>query len=150
MMCCVKLSSHTQFHIKIIIVTSLDIETPSLVLSGFVLLYYLFCDVCSDMLTCLLCIMFDFFSNNQNCKKYNQFELLKLLSPTKNLPQLSQNPLLILSLLTKIITTVTEPATKRNETLFLSRNLNHQNGQFLKITTLGLKLGFGKIEADIL
>ena len=65
----IKLGSHTYFHIKIISVTSLDLVIPSLALFGFVLLYYLFFDVCSDKLTCLFCIMFDLFSNNQNYKK---------------------------------------------------------------------------------
>ena len=68
MMCRVKLGSHTWFHIKIIPVTSLDITILSLALFGFVLLYYYFCDVCSDMLTCLFCIMF--FFSDQNGKKF--------------------------------------------------------------------------------
>ena len=36
-----------------------DIVIPSLALFSFVMLYYLFCDVCSDTLTCLFCILYD-------------------------------------------------------------------------------------------
>ena len=61
MMRFIKLGSRTYFEIKIIPVTSLDIVIPSLSLFGFVLLYYLFCDVCSEMLTCLFCILFNFY-----------------------------------------------------------------------------------------
>ena len=46
------------------------------------------CGVCFEMLTCLFCILFEFFSKDQNYKKYNQLELLILLSPTKNYPNL--------------------------------------------------------------
>ena len=46
----------------------------------FVLLYYLFCGVCSDMLTCVFFIMFNSFSNDQNYKKYYRLELSILLS----------------------------------------------------------------------
>ena len=53
---------------KKIPVTSLDIAIPSLSIFGFMLLYYLFCDVCSDMLTCVFCIMFELFSNDKNDK----------------------------------------------------------------------------------
>ena len=48
--------------------------------------HYLFCDFFSDMFTCLFCILFEFFSNNQNYKKYDRLELLILLSLTKNDP----------------------------------------------------------------
>ena len=54
---------------KIRQVTSLDILIPGLAIFIFVMLYYLFYDICSDMLTCVFCIMFEFFSNDQNYKK---------------------------------------------------------------------------------
>ena len=38
-------------------ITSSDIVVPSLEPFGFVVLY-VFCGVCSDMLTCLFCILF--------------------------------------------------------------------------------------------
>ena len=62
----IKLSSHTYFHMKIIPITYLDIVIPSLALLTSVLLYYLFCDVCYKMLTCLFCILFNLFPNDQN------------------------------------------------------------------------------------
>ena len=50
--------------------TSLDIVLPSLVQFGFMLLYYYFCDVCSNMLTSLFCMLFVFF-NDKDYKKYD-------------------------------------------------------------------------------
>ena len=45
---------------------------------SFVLLYYLSCDICSDMLTCLFYILFGFFSNDRKYKKYDRLESLIL------------------------------------------------------------------------
>ena len=70
----IKLSSHKYFHIIIIPVTSLDIVIPGLELFGFVLLYYLVCGVCSDMLTCLLYIMIDFFLTIKITNNIDQLE----------------------------------------------------------------------------
>ena len=81
---------------------------PSLALFGFVLLYYYFCDVCSDIQTWIFYIMLDFFSSDQNYKKYDQLELSILLLIQKTTP------------------TVT--------------GLKYQNGQFIEITDLWLKL----------
>ena len=86
MTCRIKLGSHAYFHIQTIPVTSLDKVISSLALFGFVLLYYLFFDVCSNMLTCLFYIMFEYFSNDQDYKKYDRLELSILLSLTKDNP----------------------------------------------------------------
>ena len=51
---------------QVIPVTSCDIVFLRLALFSFVLLFYLFCDICSDMFKCLFCILFNSFSNNQN------------------------------------------------------------------------------------
>ena len=71
MTCRIKLGSHTYFQVKILPVTSLDIVITSLALFGFVLLYYLFCDVCSDILICLFYILYCvcIFSDGKNYKK---------------------------------------------------------------------------------
>ena len=53
----IKFGTHTWFHIKIISVTYWDVVFLRLALFGFVLLYCLFCDVCSHMLTRLFCIL---------------------------------------------------------------------------------------------
>ena len=80
---CIKFGTHTWFQIKIIPVTFWDIVFLSLTLFGFVFLYYLFCDVFPDMLTCLFCILFEFFQRSKP-QKYNQLELSILLSLVKN------------------------------------------------------------------
>ena len=88
----IKLGTHTWFQIKMRPVTSLDIEIPSLALYSFVFLYYLFCYFCSDRLTCLFYILFDFFLRIEITKI-----LLIIITDTiianKNQSQLSRNSL---------------------------------------------------------
>ena len=69
-----------------------------LALFGFVLLYDLFCDICSDTLTYLFCVLFGFFSNDENYKKNDWLELSILSLPTKNNPTVTE-PVVLLRIL---------------------------------------------------
>ena len=72
------------FQIKIRPVTSSYIVIPILALFGFVLLYYYFCGVCFDMLTCLFCILIGGFATIK-LQKMQLIRIIKiLLSLTNN------------------------------------------------------------------
>ena len=52
----------------------------------------MFCYVCSDMLTCLFCIMFDYFSNDKNHKKIRLIIIVDTIIANKKQFQPSRNP----------------------------------------------------------
>ena len=87
MMRCIKLGSHTQFQIKIIPVSYLDIVIPSLALFGCVLLYYYFYGVCSDMLTCLFCIQF--FFQRSKLQRIRSIRIIDAFIDTKIIPTIT-------------------------------------------------------------
>ena len=83
--------------LKVRQVPSWDIAMPDFAIFSFVMLCYSFCDVCSYMLTCVFCILFEIFSKDQNYQKCHRLELSVLLLLTKTNPDRVTEPLMPLS-----------------------------------------------------